>query len=108
MVKLYLSGPMRNLPDFNFAEFNRIAKIIRFKYEVWLTNPAESFGGRKDLSRAEYMRKDIESLLKVDGIVMMDGWENSKGATLELEIAKELGLKLFRWNDELGTIINLG
>lgn len=38
------------------------------------------------------MRKDIESLLQCDMVAVLPGWETSKGATLEVNIAREIGL----------------
>ena len=39
---------------------------------------------------------DVDRVLisKCDGIVMMPGWEMSRGATSELKLAKELGLEV--------------
>jgi len=36
-----------------------------------------------------------------DGIYLMDGWEESKGAKIELKKAQELGLKVFIDLDEM-------
>ena len=97
---LYLSGQMTGIPEFNFPKFNQVAKKIRESHTYTVINPAEEFQGRVNLPRSVYMRKDIETLLTVDGIIMLDGWQHSKGARLELAIAKELGLEIFRWDDE--------
>jgi hypothetical protein len=99
-VKLYLSGQMTGLPEFNFPKFNYVANKIRSNHTYTIMNPAEEFEGRINLPRNIYMRKDIETLLTVDGIVMLDGWQHSKGARLELAIANELGLEIYRWDDE--------
>lgn len=40
------------------------------------------------------MRGDIELLLSCDGIYMLKGWEKSKGAKLEHEIATALKIKM--------------
>jgi hypothetical protein len=90
----YLSGPMTGLPDYNRPAFNEAAKELRSHgFTVW--NPAEEFDATTIYPRKIYLRKDIEALLKCDAIVMLDGWENSAGAKLELDIAKELELPIF-------------
>jgi hypothetical protein len=99
-MKLYLSGPMTGVQDYNFPKFNYVSKKIRANHTYEVVNPAQEFDGRQDLPRALYMRKDLETLLTVDGIVMLDGWQHSRGARLELAIAKELDLEIFRWDEE--------
>jgi hypothetical protein len=90
----YLSGPMTGLPDYNRPAFNEAAAELRSHgFTVW--NPAEEFDATSIYPRKIYIRKDIEALLKCDAIVMLDGWENSAGAKLELDIAKELELPIF-------------
>jgi hypothetical protein len=41
----------------------------------------------------EYMREDIKALMDCDGIFMLDGWNRSKGARVEKELAEELEIK---------------
>lgn len=41
------------------------------------------------------MQADIPVLLRCEGIVMLQGWPQSKGAKMELGLAAELGLKVF-------------
>lgn len=90
----YLSGPMTGLPDYNRPAFNEAANQLRAHgFVVW--NPAEEFDATTIYPRKVYLRKDIEALLKCDAIVMLDGWENSAGAKLELDIARELELPVF-------------
>lgn len=91
---VYISGPMTGMPNFNFPAFNEAAAAWRANgWEV--LNPAEEFDGRTDMEREQYLRCDIENLLKVDGIALLPGWADSKGARLELAIAQELGLSIY-------------
>jgi len=101
-MKVYLSGPMSNLPDENFPAFNLAAKNLRAAgYEV--VNPAE-FGtgvtGLEGLARwQKYLRADIKALMDCDGIVMLSGWRFSEGAKLEHLVASQLGLKVMNLFD---------
>ena len=91
---VYLSGPMSGIEDFNFPAFNAAAE--RWRKAGWtIINPAESFGGRTDLPREEYIREDIKNLLRAEGVALLPGWSASKGALLEVSIAIELGLSFF-------------
>ncbi|MCE2616088.1 DUF4406 domain-containing protein [Phocaeicola oris] len=40
----------------------------------------------------EHMRRDIALLLECDYIYMLDGWWQSKGAKLELDVASSCGI----------------
>ena len=57
-------------------------------------DPSEAFEGRTDLPKEIYMRKDIEELLKADVIALLQGWELSTGAQLEVEVAKQCGIPI--------------
>lgn len=92
-MKVYLSGPMTGLPDFNYPAFNAVAAKLRgLGYSV--VNPAENFGGRGDhpAGRTAYMRVDIGHVLNVDAVVVLPGWQNSRGARLEVAVALEIDL----------------
>lgn len=91
-MRVYLSGPMQGLPQFNFPAFTTAAAAWRDRgYTV--INPAENFGGKTDLPRPEYIRQDIIQLVGADAIALLPGWQGSKGASLEAAIAKELELE---------------
>lgn len=95
--KIYISGPMTGIKNNNHDTFNYVATLIRYIYQIECFSPSELFEGRTDMLRSQYMFEDIKGLLSCDSIVMLDGWQNSKGALLELEIAKEIDLKIYRW-----------
>lgn len=88
--RIYIAGPMTGLPDFNYPAFNAEAARLRaLGYHV--ENPAENPGQQ---SWAAYMRVAIRQMLTCDTIALLPGWEQSKGARLELSIARRVGLKL--------------
>ena len=89
-MKIYISGPMTGLPDFNRPAFNaKAAELRALGHEV--VNPAELPeipGG----TWADYMKVDIKLMLDCEAIWMLPGWVNSKGACLEVHIADDLDL----------------
>lgn len=91
---VYISGPMSNMPDLNFPMFHKAAATLRASgYTV--VNPAElDEADPKQMEWHQYLRRDIEHLVKCDAIAMLPGFEKSKGACLELHIARELGMKV--------------
>ncbi len=87
---IYLAGKMSGLPEMNFPLFHATAERLReIGWEV--VNTAE-INPDKHLSWRECMRTDIAELVFCDAIFMIDGWEDSPGATLENLIAVRLGL----------------
>ncbi len=58
-----------------------------------VVNPAEKADeGKPGMTWEEYMRQDIRLLLDCTAILMLTGWENSRGARLEHRVATELGM----------------
>lgn len=94
MKRVYLSGPMTGMPDLNFPEFHRAARILRHPtYQMVVVNPAE-INPDTVMAWEDCMRADIKALCDCDAIVLLEGWEKSKGAHLELQIAHRLGLEI--------------
>lgn len=95
-MHLYVSGPMSNMPALNFPAFHEAAAALRAAgYTV--TNPAEldAQDAGKTLTWEQYMRRDIVALMACDGVALLPGWTESRGANLETEIAGRLGMKLW-------------
>ena len=113
-MKVYLAGPMRGIPEFNFPAFHKAAAMLReARYTVF--NPAERdeaahgkgvnaspTGDLKDIAHTgfslrEALAADTEFICKeADAIALLPGWENSKGARAELALAEALGLEVIR------------
>ncbi len=95
--KIYVAGPMTGYPEWNFPAFNFVSSGLRSV--GWkVVNPAELNIGCQDDWKA-CMIEDIRQLMTCDAIFMLNGWKQSKGASLEHHIAKELGLKVYYEQD---------
>lgn len=90
--RVYVAGPMTGLPDLNFPAFNAEAAILRAQ-GLTVINPAEH-GIVKGAEWADYLRHDIAGLVSCERIHLLRGWEKSKGARLEFQIATELGMEV--------------
>jgi len=88
---IYLSGPMTGIKDYNFPAFNNAADHLRHQgYKV--LNPAENDGGDTSQSWEYYLKKDLVQIIEqCDAVAVLDGWHSSKGANLEVHVAKALG-----------------
>ena len=94
-MKIYVAGPMTGYKDFNFPQFATVAAALRkLGYEV--INPAELNAGI-DGDWQACMRRDIAALITCDGVALLPGWVSSKGAMIETNLARGLGLHVASW-----------
>ena len=92
---LYIAGPMTGLREFNYPEFHRVDALLRRAGHQTI-NPARH-EVRPDWTWADYMRHGIRDVTEAQGLALLDGWERSKGATLERDIADALALPVKPW-----------
>lgn len=91
MKRVYLAGPMRGYPDFNYPTFNRVAKQLR-EEGLFVFNPAEA-APSKGSTLAQYLMVDLQWIAShADAIYMLPGWQQSAGAKVEHALAEYLGL----------------
>jgi len=91
--KIYVAGPMRGYPEFNFPHFNEMADMLR--ENGWdAVNPVD-INPDPNTPYSECMKHDIRELLDCDAIYMLEGWGDSQGATLEYTIATTIGLDVY-------------
>lgn len=114
-MKVYLAGPMRGIPEFNFPAFHKFAAELREQgHKVF--SPAErdiERHGGTDLSKgnangdeAEAVKQhgfslrdaladDTQFICKhAEAIALMPGWSKSKGAIAERALSVALGLEI--------------
>lgn len=87
---VFISGPMTGLPDFNRAAFNAEAELLAALGFIVL-NPAVFPDG---LEHGQYMAMCLPMLEQADTIMLLEGWENSKGAVIEFNHARTLQLPM--------------
>ena len=91
-MKVYLSGPMTGLPDLNFPAFIAEAERLRaLGYEV--VSPVE-INDNQSAPWNDCLRDDLKALLDCDAIVLLDGWQHSAGAHLEMHVAHRVGMEI--------------
>jgi hypothetical protein len=118
---LYLAGPMAGLPGFNVPAFAHAAERLR-SVGYFVANPGEmNHGPGVDLARPETftaehrqraMLNGLRDLIgyehwaadgyddgtaQADGVALLDGWAESRGAVLEVAVANAIGLRVEHW-----------
>jgi len=104
--KIYVAGPMRGYPKWNFPSFDRNAAYLEplgwdpvspadLDRQMGFDENDESvvFG---EAEFHEAMLRDYEALLRCSAIAFIPGWEKSTGAALERSFAGKIKLEMYR------------
>ena len=92
-MKLYLSGPMTGIPDHNYPAFEAArTRLKAMGHEVIC--PAEA-GEVEGWTWSDYLKRDLVLLFDAEAVVVLPGWEHSRGAQLEVSVATQLGMVVF-------------
>lgn len=105
MKQVYIAGPMSGYPEFNFpAFFTAQYTLERLGWKVW--NPAAKDSEKNVQASHAYgtgdntalvsegwdwrdaFQWDCNKVLQSDGIYLLRGWEESKGARAEWAVAQ--------------------
>lgn len=97
-IRVYICGPITGIPEFNKPAFDSVEDQLRHQgFEP--INPhrtcahiLRSFFPSDQAHWRACMKVDIRELMTCDMIVLLPGWESSKGAKLEVALARELSI----------------
>lgn len=92
-MKIYISGPVSGVQGFMMAEAR-----LRLLGHNPLNISRLNFD--KNWTNEEILKVNIAALSVCDGIYLLDGWEDSKGATAEYDYAVKNGKKIFYAGNE--------
>lgn len=90
-MKVYIAGPMTGLPDFNYPAFFKAAEALQAAGHEPI-NPARSEGREGCATWLHYMRASLRDIAEADGIALLPGWHDSRGACIEQRLGDDLGL----------------
>lgn len=85
----YLSGAMSGYPNLNIPLFERVAAAFRAQ-GIAIISPPELCPSDIDWETA--MALDLVAMRQARGVLLLPGWELSRGARIEWAWAKALGL----------------
>lgn len=113
-MKVYIAGPMSGRINYNYpAFFDAEIKIANLGHEA--INPArlDSSNTIQNVSKAleesiasiqdndknghtweYYIRRDLPQLMKADAICVLPGWQDSRGASIEVDIANSVNMPI--------------
>lgn len=104
---IYICGPITGKPNNNVEAFEFAQQqLLRMGHHP--INPhtvcrdiVKMHQGTERELWVKCMKRDIGELIKADAVVVLDGWEKSKGATLEAYIAAKLDMPVYSLNQLL-------
>lgn len=118
-MKYYLAGPMSGIPQFNFPTFFAAAENLRASgFDIVspaeidneedagaaLASPDGDLTNHKHVSGktwGDFLARDVKLVADdVQGIVLLPGWEESRGARLEAFLALTCGHKILYYMDD--------
>lgn len=96
--RIYIAGGIEGLDIEKRKQAFREVEM-RLRDEGYVTKNPFDNGLPDDARRENHIRADLKMMLECDEIYMMRGWEWSKGASRERDVALECGLKI-RYEDK--------
>lgn len=91
-MKIYIAGPIKSDPAY-FEKFERTeAALANIGHHP--VNPARNFHPLWNYK--QYIDAGLKQLMTCDAIYMLEGYEHSDGAKLELHYARICGLHVFK------------
>lgn len=104
---VYVSGPMTGYSELNTPAFRDAADSLR---SLGFTPVDPSVHVIEDALWSDYLRVDLADMLMCSGVALLPGWESSRGARLEIHVAKELGmsvLPLATWIENAAELLDV-
>ncbi len=93
MKTIYISGPITNVEGGNQETFTAAANLLH-ELGYAAINPHSLFTNidTTDFTWEDYMRGCIIAMMQANEVVTLDGWELSKGAVIEVDLARKLSI----------------
>ena len=98
-IRVYISGPITGTKDYAMRFAEAEAKLEKMGFSVF--NPARVNAELPEsLGHEEYMEISMAMLGMCDGIYMLNGWRDSRGACREYGYAMGKGLRIWHEPEE--------
>ena len=96
--KIYISGPITGVPGaISAAHFARAEQDLRGLGFCNIINPRFMFEGT-GLSYNDIMKHCLDLVCSADVVLLLPGWQNSRGAQMELGAAYARGLPIYEYD----------
>lgn len=104
--KVYICGPITGMAGLNKDLFDKAEEVFKKMGKI-VTNPhklvpielIEKYIDEPKRLWTEAMRICLPSVATQDAVFVLDGWNSSRGATVEIFTAQTLGIPVFYFKD---------
>jgi len=95
-MTIYISGPITGLPHGNREAF-AMAELRLIEAGHDPINPHHLVSDAYPVAREwiDYMRLDISAMMDADALLMLPGFAGSRGASIEFQLAVDLGIPVY-------------
>jgi hypothetical protein len=120
VAKLYIAGPMSNIPQYNIPAFTEAAATLRaqgmniispaeedsdtIKKEALASKDGKMVNGKiGGETWADILARDVKIVADlVDGVALLPNWQRSRGAKLEVIVALLTGKPIYEYHTGAG------
>lgn len=95
LTPIYIAGPMSGYDDFNYPAFYAVEDDLKRHGYKLINNPARHFNGEQHHPWTDYIEVALQAVLHSRALVVMQGWQHSVGATLEVLVALSIDHPIF-------------
>lgn len=89
--KIYLSGPITGIENGNREAFKFFEEtLVSIGFNVVNPHNLHTTEEIKTFTWDQFMKSDIKALMDCDVVAVLPGWQNSKGANIEVKLAKDV------------------
>lgn len=107
---VYISGKISGVPDLNRVKFDQAENYLRFRFgngdNVMIINP-HTILHNHDKTWESFMRVDLRYMLKCNIVVVLDDWNKSRGAIIEVLLAGIVAIPVYTLDSVHDTDANL-
>ena len=109
-MTIYIAGPMRGYPLFNFPAFDEARDRLRaLGYQVISPADLDRMAGFDPECGAEFgpeemaecVRRDVDAIIASQVVVLLPGWKESRGARAEKAIAEWMSKGVYELDEFL-------
>jgi len=115
MTKAYISGPISGVANATVIFYEAEEALLKEGYEIFnpmsivspweddmLDEGASESGSLVPAVWVYFMKKGLKMLLECDCLVLLPGYEDSKGSMIEKKLAEDLYLPVYRLREIVG------
>lgn len=99
-ARVYISGPITLATPEQLQNFDACEAEAKKQFPLHVVvNPMKNYEGRLDLPYDVYMMLDILQVMAATYIIVLPGWELSRGSKIEISVAQALSKTMFCFQD---------